>query len=180
MVRVACWQACSCTSIVKFVLSLGRQWLPWGRAEQSQVSQFIVFKFTPRGSKGCVCVGKSERRGDRAMTEQGWIIEKTQDSTGHSQAHTLHKCKGEIHQEKWSASNHQGVQKFPGRVPQVPSLVAQNTDICVKHQIPRGAQAQVYSEDLLYYSGHIAQVRLMAKPSLNNIDKQALDASRGV
>lgn len=33
----------------------------------------------------------SERILDGAMTEQGWIIEKTQDSTGRSQAHTLNK-----------------------------------------------------------------------------------------
>lgn len=50
----------------------------------------------------------------------------------------------------------------------------------MKHQVFQGAQAQVYSEDLLYYSGHVAQVRLLVKLSLNNVDKQALDASRGV
>lgn len=68
--------------------------------EQSQVSQFILFKFTTRGTKGCICVGESERREAGAATEQSWIIARTQDLTGYSQAPSLNKCKGEVHQEK--------------------------------------------------------------------------------
>lgn len=55
--------------------------------KKARCLQCILLKFSVRGNKGCVCVGEGERRGDGAMTEPGWIIERTQDSTGYSQAH---------------------------------------------------------------------------------------------
>lgn len=60
----------------------------------------LLFLNSPPEGVKAVCVAGSERRRDGAMTEQGWIMEKTQDSTGRSQAHTLNKHKGEVHQEK--------------------------------------------------------------------------------
>ena len=49
--------------------------------------QCILFRFSARGNKGCVCVAGGKRRGDGATTEQGWIIERTLDSIGYSQDH---------------------------------------------------------------------------------------------
>lgn len=115
------------------------------REEEGQSSakhlQFILFKFTARGSTAGGSVRESERR-ETTVTGQDWIIGRTQDSTGYAQAHSVdfNKGKGYSTSRKESASNHQGVWKLPGTAPQGPFSVAQTcfvfrlqtTEICVK------------------------------------------------
>lgn len=124
-----------------------------GQSKAKYPLQFILFKFTTRGSKECVCICWGERR-DGAAIERGWITETTQDSTGSPELTQgdFHKGKGERTQDEDSRGNHRRFKNFQTESLGVLSQLYRCargfrlhiTEIWVNRHLFRVAQACVY------------------------------------
>lgn len=65
---------------MELVLSLGRQTVASKEEEGQSKAKYLIYSFQihhKREQRVCMVVGESISSGDHAMTEQGWITERT-------------------------------------------------------------------------------------------------------